>query len=254
MSASRATKQTRAIVPHVGRIIRASRAGKYRCNAMPIRWLLRISGPRARPVHRGRCALHCSAFLSMWHRVDARYVPYGDLANHTFVEPSAASGIVCSLWWGQFASRFCVSCGRCVCARARDTYTRAIRVVRARLPGWRSPPPLCMYARARTREPAYVISDPGGDPGIRSHHTGLSTPTTVHHRQRGAPLCAPNDTRPVRETLSQAAASLLTLWGMYCVDSMRFYLVDVNRIPWNWAFLQINEWFWSFVFDHFLLA
>jgi len=26
-----------------------------------------------------------------------RYVPYGDLANHTFVEPSAASGIVCSL-------------------------------------------------------------------------------------------------------------------------------------------------------------
>lgn len=53
----------------------------------------------------------------------------------------------------------------------------------------------CVRARTYARESAYVISDPGGDPGIRSHHTGLSTPTTVHHRQREAPLCTPNDTR-----------------------------------------------------------
>lgn len=40
---------------------------------------------------------------------------------------------------------------------------------------------------------AYVISDPRGDPGIRSHHTGLSTPTTVrtglHYAFSNDPAC-----------------------------------------------------------------
>jgi len=54
-----------------------------------------VSGPRGRIADATRrCIVR---HFSMWHRVGVRYVPYGDLANHTFVEPSAASGIVCSL-------------------------------------------------------------------------------------------------------------------------------------------------------------
>lgn len=45
---------------------------------------------------------------------------------------------------------------------------------------------------------AYVISDPRCDPGIRSHHTGLSTPTTVRTRLHYA---FSND--PACTTLSQ---------------------------------------------------
>lgn len=77
-----------------------------------------------------------------------------------------------------------------------------------------------VYARARTRESAYVISDPGGDPGIRSHHTGLSTPTTVHHRQREAPLCTPNDTRsphPARDIV----ACVVVRFEVYCDNPIR---------------------------------
>lgn len=49
-----------------------------------------------------------------------------------------------------------------------------------------------------------------------------------------------NDTRLMRETLSHAA-SLLTLRGIYCHDSMRFCLVDVSRILRKRAILQIFE-------------
>lgn len=49
---------------------------------------------------------------------------------------------------------------------------------------------------------AYVISDPMGDPGIRSHHTGLSTPTTV---RTGLHYAFSND--PGCTTLSQIIAA-----------------------------------------------
>lgn len=51
---------------------------------------------------------------------------------------------------------------------------------------------------------AYVISDPGGDPRIRSHRTGLSTPTTV---RTGFHYAFSND--PACTTLSQIIVTRL---------------------------------------------
>lgn len=208
MSASRATKQTRAIVPHVGRIIRASRAGKYRCNATPIYDGCCAFQGRALD----RCALHCSAFLSMWHRVDARYVPYGDLANHTFVEPSAASGIVCSLWWGQFASRFCVSCGRCVRARAwANAHVHACNS-RSSCVGSSArmaiaAASVCAYARARTRESLRMsLVTPGVTPGF-----ALTIPGYQHR-----PPCTTD-----REELHYALLTILAPCAKHCREPPR---------------------------------
>lgn len=99
-------------------------------------------------------------------------------------------------------------------------------------------------ARARThvRESAYVISDPEGDPGIRSHRTGLSTPTTAHHREKEGRkeeerqqthYCAPNDTRPAcaRDIVARRRVCVVVVgFAGYWGDSMRFYLADVNRV------------------------
>lgn len=60
---------------------------------------------------------------------------------------------------------------------------------------------VCASTRACARA-AYVISDPMGDPGIRSHHTGLSTPTTV---RTGLHYAFSND--PGCTTLSQIIAA-----------------------------------------------
>lgn len=186
----------------------------------------------------------------MWHRADARYVPYGDLANHTFVEPSAASGIVCSLWWGQFASRFCVSCGRCVCARARaraNTYTRAsscspcasVRMAIAAAS-------VCMYARARTRESLRMsLVTPGVTPGF-----ALTIPGYQHR-----PPCTTD-----REELHYALLTILAPCAKHCREPPRrcslcevcIALIRYASISSTWiAFREIEPFFKSSNdFDH----
>lgn len=143
-------------------------------------------------LSRCRCALHCSAFLSMRHLASVcttcRTVIWltTRLLSHRrhpalfarFDEANSRLSLLRSrgfVWEMRASARTYIYI---------YIYTRAL-VARACVSLPRMDISLCcrVYARARTaREPAYVISDPGGDLGIRSHHTGLSTPTTVHHR------------------------------------------------------------------------
>jgi len=166
---------------------------------------------RSRRIIGARCCI--VRYFSMCG-IGVRYVPYGDLANHTFVEPSAASGIVCSLWWGQFVFRFCaafhVGCarerGRSRTHSARVCVRACMRVcVRACV---RSPS--CLYTR---RELRMSLVTPGVTSGF-----ALTVPSYQHRpprtTDREAPLYTPNDTRLARETLSHAVALFPTLWDI----------------------------------------